>query len=303
MSFEEIQYDNFLDFYHDMLPDGKWGKKLDGFVFRGESTEDYKLLPAALRKSFYDYNCSGMYYPNDKLPFDKICENIQVTNELNLLIKFYDKANKCGLKLPIIHDFLSCSENNFGNMLRAWIKYSRWIPKELVELIALAQHHGIPTRLLDWTLDINIALYFASLNSCKKKNIHDNIVVWAIKYQYASNDFFEYPLKFIMPPYHENGNLNSQKGILSYWEINTDIKDINNKYSNVVDRTPLDILIKDYPIIVLYKFKIPSNEAEYIFTYISKLGYTSSRLFPGYDGVVKEIQEETYMHSEFLKNR
>jgi hypothetical protein len=37
-----------------------------------------------------------------------------------------------------------------------------WPPDQLLSLLALAQHHGLPTRLMDWSVNAYIAAYFAA---------------------------------------------------------------------------------------------------------------------------------------------
>jgi hypothetical protein len=47
---------------------------------------------------------------------------------------------------------------------------------EVLEWLALMQHHGVPTRLMDWTLSPYVALYFA-LEGCKSQG---TCALWAI---------------------------------------------------------------------------------------------------------------------------
>ena len=45
--------------------------------------------------------------------------------------------------------------------------------------------------------------------------------------------------------------------------------------------------------VLLYKLEFPVKECVVAYEYLRSLGYTAAKLFPGYDGVVKNMEEDT----------
>ena len=65
---------------------------------------------------------------------------------------------------------------------RGILPLTEFKPENNWDLLALAQHHGLPTRLLDWSYSALIALWFAidSAPRCDKKGIPQDGVVWIL---------------------------------------------------------------------------------------------------------------------------
>ena len=78
-----------------------------------------------------------------------------------------------------------------GHILRSFIRYSRpylphTTPADRWELLFTAQHHGVPTRLLDWTYSPLVAAHFAT---ARRPAYHGPRVVWRLDWMQVHEAF------------------------------------------------------------------------------------------------------------------
>ncbi|WP_289617762.1 FRG domain-containing protein [Alistipes finegoldii] len=314
---KELHFNNAETFIHAIVYGGELYELMNSsYIFRGVSSDKYPLLPSALRPENQEYLWHLAQYSTESNTL-KDSEYQQQELELVLLQKFFKKCDKNSLITPNV-------ERLRESLFCDWVVFygsdpnEAWLPNDLYEIASLAQHYGVPTRLLDWSKDIFVSLYFAVMGVLesyeKKSDSHDSMVLWALKSetlgsQYHCGDTYDFPLRIINPPYYGNPNLGAQQGVFTLWKTKKPYKTQfphSIDYGIEIDRTPLNELLQQYfsnhewdeSQTLLYKIYIPISEAQNLYKYLISIRYDASRLFPGYNGITKCIKQDALLQIE-----
>lgn len=156
----------------------------------------------------------------------------------------------------------------FEDFKRKYSMFTDARPKNDKEFLFLAQHYGLPTRLLDWTYNPLIALYFACCSNFDK----DGIVYQS--YQFSrrvfnedKDDIFSFPAITLLVPNMTDVRYKNQNGIFVLYP-----EPWKEKF---------EFIYAKYIIHVQYKQNILSK--------LEKIGITRSFIMPSLDSLCKDI--------------
>lgn len=194
-------------------------------------------------------------------------------------------------------------------------------PEKILEWYALMRHHGVPTRLVDWTRSPYVAAFFAAV-----EDSDDDFAVWAINAGVIRTESFALFTKYnplarssallseyddlyhedilrlgtpaaVLPiePYKSNQRALAQQGLFLYsnttnWPFSTCLKYVL-RHARLNDRDAGS---------ALYKLQMPSTLRIPLLKELARMNISYATLFPGLDGFARSLETNLRLNAPYL---
>lgn len=200
---------------------------------------------------------------------------------------------KRGLEAHILRNYARQSRPHIDSAADDW------------ELLFSAQHHGVPTRLLDWTYSPLVAAHFATAMPSRA----DDRAIWRLDWR-AVHQRFGFP-ELALFTRDLDGALNEGRGTLTPWTL-FERQFGDREFACMVEPPSLDARIVAQSAVftfmsdttcsfeaflerhglasALTRFVIPANEVPCVRDQLDLVGMDERRLFPDLDGVAEGLR-------------
>jgi hypothetical protein len=192
------------------------------------------------------------------------------------------------------------------HILRNFLRHARPFLKEsgnLWELMVTAEHHGVPTRLLDWTHSPLIAAHFAT----RRETLNEDLIIWKLDWKTMHERFGLRPVAFLVT---DLDRLLQDKGCEEPWQfLNRPPKEkfvcmleppsVSDRLvaqsgaftlASIKSKSLDELLVEQGIGDVLTRLIIPREKAQYIRDQLDLCTINESRLFPGLDGLAADLK-------------
>lgn len=298
------------------------------YVFRGQANSSWRLLPKAFRpdvktphegeivvgpkRSFRDQRELEWYMLKDFAL--ELNRNGRLTVDEVLFEKFVDHG---------------AGEEEISRIGRI---EERWPNVRYHSLLSIAQHYGLPTRLMDWTRHSFTAAYFAA-SDCVKSLIQGHriksLAVYALNIR---SPLLEPPSRVekmetmlgagrhgpkttyhsLEVPMHTNQNLHAQKGLFvcctEYGQIKNDAftpisldEYLTQRYKSYQPADGKADALRNALLKMsensLYKFTLPARLSPELLRKLDLMHVNAASIYPGIDGCARALLDRCTLHS------
>lgn len=256
------------------------------WVFRGQRDARWSLSPSAFRHGAeLGYSHAPMLVGQERRNRD------QAEAEFLRLREFLLAVDETGLAIP--------EDTQILRAPRGWNDLSKEFERvgfpshRVLSMIALGQHYGVPTRLLDFSERWEVSLYFAVCDVTKESPT--DVALYALDLDWVIWRGFRRAggmlpvLQVVTAPRSSNPNLNAQAGLFLAPSI------YPSQLDKPADLAPLDVRLarhtKPGTVPVLRKLVMPSTVAGRALRLLSARGVNRATLFPGFAGAAAFLHE------------
>ena len=280
-----------LDIIRDRWSGGTW-------IFRGQSNSCWSLLPSACRKGGYVDRLTTKFLEHHTWTMDGGPLSEEKEREIyyeahsilghNIVEIFAMESSRSGFQIPYARNasnmfYKANREKSLYQQVLRNMKYKEksYYPMNSIET-ALAQHHGIPTKILDWTYNPYIGAFFATYSHNGQDTILKHISVWCVKTDILDN--IDLNLTNHYPS--DIGFMHLQDGCFMY-----NHKD-KSDFLESGQWKSFDVKLKDAGPKTnesVFKFSLPYSERNSLIKLLLLKGFSRRSLMPTFSNVARDI--------------
>jgi hypothetical protein len=156
-------------------------------------------------------------------------------------------------------------------------RLGRSLPEADDEAGAIAQHYGMPTRLLDWSLSPYAAAFFAFYYAKVERTRCSHVAIWALDARVFPDVADPRHFRLLRSKSHENMRIHRQVG--SFVAACDDEYDLGEYLTGRKAKRP-----------VLHRCIIPIGDVDEALNDLILMGQTPADIYPDFEGVAKYVR-------------